>query len=183
MVVSMKVGDRRFAYSHKVALPVEGHVECAGRSYQFSPTDSLAILDVHKAHYPRHTYWRWATTGGRSGERVIALNLTRNVAEDDSIDHENAVWLDGKLHPVGRAVFERAGPGLESDWYVRSEDGAIELTFTPEGQRAEDTNVPGVVRSRFHQFYGRFVGEVRVDGVAYPLQETWGLCEDHDSIW
>lgn len=183
MVVAMKVGDRRFAYSHKVALPAEGQIRCGGRTYRFSPDDSLAILDIHKAHYPRHTFWKWATTGGRSGDHVVALNLTKNVAEDDSIDHENGVWIDGKLHPVGHAVIERLGDSSDSDWSVRSGDGAVELVFTPEGRRSENTNVPGVVRSRFDQFYGRFSGEVRVDGAAFELTETWGLCEDHDSIW
>ena len=183
MVVSMQVGDQRFAYSHKVALPVEGSLTCGERTYEFTATDTVAVLDVHKAHYPRRTYWRWATTAGWLDGRLIALNLTKNVAKDDNLDHENAAWVDGQLHRLGRAVFERLGPGVEAKWSVRSDDGSVGLEFTPEGRRSENTNIPGVVRSRFDQFYGRFTGTIQAGGETHELIDFWGLCEDHDSIW
>ena len=183
MVVSMKVGEGRFAYSHKVALPVEGTVTCGANTYEISAHDSVAILDVHKAHYPRRTYWRWATTGGWIDGRLVALNLTKNVSKDDSVDHENGAWVDGRLHRLGRAIFERSGSTPASEWSVGSDDGSVELVFTPEGRRSENTNIPGVVRSRFDQFYGRFSGTIRAGGEAHHLSDFWGLCEDHDSIW
>jgi hypothetical protein len=183
MVVSMPVGRRRFAYSHKVALPVQGSLTVADRTYVFEPESAVAVLDVHKAHYPRHTFWKWATCAGWVGGRLVAFNLTKNVVRADDVDNENAIWVDGKLVRVGPATFERAGTDPESSWSVGSNDGAIELTFTPKGRRSENTNIPGVTRSCFDQFYGVFSGTLIADGERVELEDTWGLCEDHDSIW
>ena len=183
LVVSMKVGDQRFAYSHKVALPVEGSLTCGENTYAFNATNTVAVLDVHKAHYPRHTFWQWATTAGYLNGQLVGFNLTKNVAEDERIDHENAAWIDGKVHLLGSAVFERLGSEPDSNWSVRSADGSVDLTFTPEGRRSDNTNVPGVVRSRFDQFYGRFSGTIQAAGETHELSDFWGLCEDHDSVW
>lgn len=183
MVVSMPVGRRRCAYSHKVALPAQGTLTVGDRSYEFEGDSSVAVLDIHKAHYPRHTFWKWATCADWVDGRLIAFNLTKNVIRNDETDNENAIWVDGKLRRIGPALFTRNGSSPESTWKVGSTDGSIELTFSPRGRRSENTNIPGVTRARFDQFYGVFSGAISVPGERIELKEVWGLCEDHDSVW
>jgi len=117
LVVSLPVGDNRAMYSHKVALPTSGTIRVGERSYTADPDTCFAIWDVHKAHYPRHTFWEWATCAGRDAQgRALALNLTRNVNTDDTRYNENAVWVDGKLHHLGPAVFRMNSDNLLEPW-------------------------------------------------------------------
>jgi len=183
LVVSMPVGKGRFMYSHKVALPLEGELEVGGRRLRARPADSFAILDVHKAYYPHHTFWRWATLAGRDAAgRLIALNLTVNPNRDDGRINENAVWCGGKIHHLGPARFELDRARIREPWRVATEDGAVELRFVPEGGRSQNLRL-GLVRSVFQQLYGRFQGRLRCGDEVVEVADLFGLCEDHDSLW
>jgi hypothetical protein len=183
LVVVLPVGKNRGMYSHKVALPLEGSVEVGDRTFTAAAGSSYAILDIHKAHYPRHTWWNWATFAGRDAAgRMVALNLTRNVNLDDTRHNENGLWLGGRLRHLGPAFFEFDPRQVHSPWRVGTRDGTVELTFTPAGERSENLRL-GVMRSVFHQLHGTFSGTVRFDGEEVRIDSLFGLCEDHDSVW
>ncbi len=184
LVVMLPVGPGRAMYSHKVPLPLEGKIVVGGREHIADPADSYAILDIHKAHYPRHTWWNWATCAGHDGQgRTIGMNLTRNINAQDDRYNENALWVDGKLHLLGPARFEFNRGDLMAPWRITSTDGRADLTFTPQGERADNTRL-GVVRSVFHQPYGTFSGTIRSDdGEEVAFDEIYGVCEDHDAVW
>lgn len=184
MVVSLPLGRRRCAYSHKVALPAAGTLTLGERSWSFDPESAIAILDIHKAHYPREMFWRWATFAGHDEQgRLVAMNLTRNVVEDDVSWNENAVWVDGRVHRIGPAVFDFDPSDLDRSWRLGSADDAVNLSFEPVGGRGENLDIPGVARSRFEQKYGRFHGVVRAGTELLTIDGMWGLCEDHTSVW
>lgn len=174
LVVSLPLGRGRAMYSHKVVHPVSGSFSFGERSFVCDPASTFAIFDVHKAHYPRHTWWNWATFVGRSGDRIVGLNLTKNVVVDDAL-HENAVWLDGELSLLGPARFELPNHG---PWTMGTADGRTQLRFEPQGERREALRAV-VVESVFRQKFGRFTGHVG-DVV---IDEAFGLVEDHRSKW
>jgi hypothetical protein len=181
--VVLPVGLNRGMYSHKVALPLAGELRVGGQCFTANPTEAFALLDIHRAHYPHHTWWNWATFAGRDREhRAIALNLTRNVNQDDNRYNENGLWVNGKLQHLGpaRFVFDDAHP--TAPWQLSTEDGCVDLTFTPEGERSEQLRL-GLIRSVFHQPYGRFQGTVRFAQQTLAVESLFGLCEDHDSLW
>lgn len=183
MVVSLPVGPNRAMYSHKVPLPLEGTLRLGGREVSVDPARCFAILDVHKAHYPRETWWNWATCVGHDAAgRAVGLNLTRNVCLDDTTLNENGVWIDGRLHHLGPALFEldRADPGRP--WKIGTRDGQVDLIFTPQGSRSDEVRL-GIVRSAFRQPYGTFSGTVEAGGERLELKELFGVCEDHDTLW
>lgn len=183
LVVVLPVGRGRGMYSHKVPLAVEGTVSVGGSVFDVSAETSLALLDIHKAHYPRHTFWNWATCAGRDAQgRVLALNLTRNVNEDDVRYNENALWIDGRLTHLGPARFDVDKQRLMDPWRITTTDGAVDLTFLPQGERCEDIRL-GVVRSSFHQPYGTFHGTVRIGDEEVVIEELFGVCEDHRATW
>lgn len=183
LVVSLPVGDNRALYSHKVALPVEGTVQVGDKRFTADPDQAFAIWDVHQAHYPRHTFWRWATCAGRDAQgRALALNLTRNVNVDDARYNENALWIDGRIHHLGPATFELNPDRPLLPWRVATLDGAVELRFEPQGERFDDTRL-GVVQSVFHQPYGTFHGQVRLGEAQIPIDGLFGVCEDHRAVW
>ena len=184
LVVVLPVGPNRGMYSHKVPLPLEGELQVGDQTFVAKASDSQAILDIHKAHYPRHTWWNWATCAGRDTQgRLIGMNLTRNVNTAEERWNENGVWIDGKLHHLEAARFAFDRNRILDPWRLSTTDGAVDVTFEPEGERADDINV-GPIRSVFHQPYGRFCGSVRLpDGDTLRFEDLCGVCEDHDAKW
>lgn len=184
LVVALPLGDGRAMYSHKVPLAVEGRLQVGDRTIDVSPDTCTAVLDIHQAHYPRHTWWRWATLACLDADgRRIAVNLTENIVRSSTLS-ENAIWCDGTVEHVGAALFHREADSATgvSRWRVGSKDSAVQLEFEPLGARSENLNL-GVVASRFKQNYGRFHGTVRIAGVDTRIDGAYGLLEDHDSKW
>ena len=184
MVVVLEVGPNRGMYSHKVPLPLVGDLQVGDRTFRASAKDSQAILDIHKAHYPRHTWWNWATCAGRDTEgRLVGLNLTHNVARDEERLNENGLWIDGELHHLGPARFEFDKQRVLEPWRLTTTDGAVDVRFEPEGERCDDIDI-GPIRSVFHQPLGRFNGTVTLPGGdVVTLEDLYGVCEDHDAKW
>ena len=183
LVVCLPLGGNRGMYSHKVPLPVTGRLVVDGVEREIGGDDAFAILDIHKAHYPRHTWWNWATLAGRDREgRAVGVNLTRNVCRDEERLNENALWLDGRLIRLApaRFAFQRHRP-LEP-WHLSTTDGAVDLEFVPQGERCERVRL-GVVRSVFHQPFGRFRGRIQAGGERVEIDGPAGVCEDHDAVW
>lgn len=183
LVVGLPVGEEGVMYSHKSVLPARGSVRIGEEHLRLDPLRSFAILDFHKAQYPHHTWWRWATFASRDARgRLIGLNATHNLVEDDERYNENGIWCDGALHPLGPFRFRVDPEQLDRPWEITSVDGRARLLFRPEGRRHEDLNL-GLLRSRFSQCYGVFSGEVRTEADVHVIEAAYGLAEVHDSLW
>lgn len=172
LVVNLPLGRGRSMYSHKVPLPVRGRIRWAGHEVELDPSVTTGLFDIHKAHYPHHTWWRWGTFAGTTDDgRRIAVNLTRNVVTDARF-HENCVWVDGKPQLLPAFRWE-----MDVDPW-RAVGQGIDLRFHGHGERWENLDV-GLVRSRFRQRYGVWEGEV----AGHRVKGAWGLAEDHHSRW
>lgn len=188
LVVVLPVGDNRGQYTHKAPLPVSGWILVGEQRHEIDAEHSTALIDVHGAHYPHHTWWCWATCAGRDARgRRVALNLTRNVNRQDDTFNENGVWVDGRLHRLGPALFEFDREQILAPWRVRTRAlddavGAVDLMFEPAGERSERVRL-GPIRSAFHQPYGVFTGRIRVAGEELDVPGLYGVCEDHDTYW
>ncbi len=183
LVVCLPVGPNRGQYSHKVALPMEGELRVGDRVFRADADTARAVLDVHKAHYPRQTWWNWATGVGRTTcGRDLAFNLTRNLNQREDEINENGVWIDGALERQGPARIEHGVDLMVEPWQVGTVDDAVDLVFAPLRERAADLNL-GLVQSRFHQPCGRFSGRLSHGGRDFELGEVWGVCEDHRARW
>ncbi len=183
LVVSMPVAPGRVMYTHKAVIPAEGSLRVGPETYTLSPADTHAIVDVHKAHYPHHTWWRWATFATRTPDgRSLGLNLTDNLVTDPSAHNENVVWLDGRAHRLPGALFEFDPQAPDEPWHVGTRDGSVVLTFRARGSRSEDLSV-GPIRSRFKQLYGVFDGTIQLPNERLDVRGACGLAEDHDSLW
>lgn len=183
LVVVLPLGKNRGMYSHKAVVPAEGEIRIDGLAYTFGADDTRCIIDIHKAHYPYRTWWRWATFWGYTTDgREVGMNLTENVAEDANRINECAVWVDGVMTRLGEADI-RCEPGHYLDeWTVGTKDGSVRLTFQPEGERTEDLNY-GLVKSAFHQPYGTYRGVIEVGGESLTLDRAWGVAEHHQCRW
>jgi hypothetical protein len=65
-----------------------------------------------------------------------------------------------------------------SAWRVRSADGSVDLSFAPEGYRAQNIDLK-LISSRYVQPFGTFSGTL--GGVA--IADVAGVTEDHVARW
>ena len=160
--------------THKtLCVTARGTAAAGGAS--FALDGGFASLDHTHGLLARDTRWKWASaTGARVGF---------NLVEGFNGPVENALWIDGALHSVGRAemTFDAARP-LEP-WRIRTVDGAIDVTFHPEGARGEHKQLV-VAMSRYVQPIGVFRGKVRAPGSTHTMDvELAGVTEDHVARW
>lgn len=155
-------------------MTVQGWAEAGGE--RFALDGALAALDASNGFLARETAWRWASGHGED----IGFNLQQGYFGSQ----ENALWLDGQLIPLGAARFEFDAAAPLQPWRVQTDDGLLDLVFTPEGLRAEDRNL-GFAASHYVQPVGRFNGWVRAAPGAAPreLRDLLGVTEDHRSRW
>ncbi len=180
--VVTRVGLRQFNYTHKEAgLPVEGSIRLGDKVFAVNPDKPAGIMDYTFGYLARNTFWNWASGAGTDkGGRRIGFNLVQGV--NDTGFTENAFWVNGRLIKTDVIDFEYDDRNILSPWRIRSNDGKVNLTFRPEGERKADINL-GVIASRFHQPFGTFEGTLR-DGLwTLKLADVSGFCEEHESLW
>ncbi len=155
-------------------MPLAGEVRLWRGEYRLD--GGVASFDYSNGLLARNTAWRWAS--GHS------LELGFNLQAGYFGAHENALWLDGQLHPLGPAhfIYDRHDP--LSDWHIFTEDDLLELYFTPEGARRQDKNLL-VAASRYLQPVGTFTGWVRSSAEAPKrvVSKLVGVTEEHASKW
>jgi hypothetical protein len=156
------VAGRPFAHTYKSAgLTADARAVVDGKELRLE--GRIGAVDFTAGYPARRTFWNWASAAGPG----FGLNLCAPF--NDGL--ENAAWLDGKLVPLPPVRF------TVDPWTIRSPDGAVDLTFTPRGERRENLNL-GLLVSRFRQPYGRFSGSV-----LGRVIDADGVCEDHTAVW
>ena len=167
-------------YTHKVAAPAEGIIKLGAKEIVIDRKQDIALLDEQKTYYPYSSFWKWATSAGFSeyGE-LLAFNLCQNMITDDDDFNENCMWVDGKIYCLKAARFKFEKNNVLRPWEVRTEDGCLDLLFTPSGERAEKINA-GLICSDFHQPFGMYNGRFKDENNRiYPLTNFFGLAEHH----
>lgn len=158
-----------------------GSIDIAGQ--HFSLDGGVGGLDYTRGYLARRTAWRWAFACGRLSDGTpLGINLVEGFNDSAEGVSENAVWLGGAMHPLGRArfAFNRSDP-LDR-WSIETDDQAVQLQFRPFGAHREQRDLK-VVKSRFVQPVGLFEGTVTVDGVTHRIQDVPGVTEDQDVEW
>jgi hypothetical protein len=155
-------------------MRITGEVRASGRRYALD--DGVASFDYSNGLLARQTAWRWAS--------AHALDLGFNLQAGYFGGQENALWLDGNLYPLGNANFDYDPANPLQPWHIRTDDGLLDLTFTPEGARRQDKNLL-IAASRYVQPIGTFSGWVKAgcDAPTRLVERLAGVTEDHFSRW
>ena len=156
------------------ALRVRGTVRAGGETYSLD--GAQACLDHSNGLLARDTRWLWASAHSEQ----IGFNLQSGYFGD----HENALWLDGRLIPLGTARFDFDRDDTTAPWCMRTDDGLLDLRFVPLGERREDRNLI-VAASRYVQPVGRYAGWVRATATDTPraVEGLLGVAEHHEAKW
>jgi len=167
-------GGIAHATQKTTALPVRGWAEAEGQRFELD--DAWAAVDASNGLLARDTAWRWASAHAPG----VGFNLQQGYFGNQ----ENVLWLDGQPIALGAAQFEFDAAQPMSPWHVSTDDGLLDLVFTPEGARSEDRNL-GFAASHYIQPVGTFAGTVRSRRDALPRQVSGllGVTEDHRSRW
>ena len=173
------LGGQRFDFTQKSPLlAASGEVIVGRQVLRFD--GAPAGLDFTHGFLRRHTDWRWAFAAGESGGRPVAFNFSEGFL--GSGHPENVVWLDGAPAPAGGVAFSFDPKDPRAPWFLRG--AGVELEFTPEGQRAQDVDVLGLLASRYVQPFGTFRGFVTAPGGArVSIDGLAGVTEDHSATW
>jgi len=164
----------RFDLTQKTVLvPAEGEVRAGNIRYPVH--GQYAALDYTHGLLARETAWKWAFACGRAGSHLIGLNLSDGFLRGDG---ENAIWIDGEPLAVGPVAFSFQADTPLGAWTIRSPEGSVDLTFTPEGYRAQTVDLK-LISSKYLQPFGTFSGRLRgIDVAGLP-----GVTEDHAARW
>jgi hypothetical protein len=161
--------------THKtLSLPATGTLVVGER--RFDLAGGFAALDHTAGLLARDTRWHWACGWG--------AGLGLNLVEGFNGAVENGLWLGPRLVPVAGAEIRRDPADPLRPWTVRTHDGLVDLTFTPEGLRREDKQL-GLVSSHFVQAIGTFAGVVRgaAGEAEVVVRDLAGVTEDHAARW
>lgn len=175
-------GYSGWVFTRKSAgLPISGDIRWQGQNRRCGPL-SRAAVDWSCGFMRRETAWNWASLSGMLADgRAVGLNLAAGVNEAGMT--ENALWLDGRCIKLGQARFVFDRYDESAPWRVSTEDGRVDLKFTPSGVRRERLNAL-LIASNFRQYIGTFSGEVRDEtGNSVPVNGLRGLMEDHFARW
>ncbi|PKN52052.1 MAG: hypothetical protein CVU55_08325 [Deltaproteobacteria bacterium HGW-Deltaproteobacteria-13] len=167
-------------YTHKVAAPTEGTIRLGSKEIILDRKQDIALLDEQKTYYPYVSFWKWSTAAGYNeyGE-LLAFNLCQNMITDDEDFNENCMWVDGKIYCLKAARFNFDAKNMMRPWEMKTNDGYMDLLFTPSGERAEKISI-GFIKSDFHQPFGMYNGRFKDENNRlYPITNFFGLAEHH----
>lgn len=175
-------GLKGFNYTNKEAgLSVQGKVKAGDNEYVTDPAAASGGFDYTFGVLQRQTFWNWASGGGTdSSGRKTGFNFAQGVNETGFT--ENAFWVDEKMIKVDTVDFKYDDLNMLSAWNIKSNDGKVNLSFTPEGERVKNLNI-GLIVSYYHQPFGAFAGTLSDGKETYTLKEVYGFTEEHEAKW
>ena len=144
--------------------------------------NALASYDFSAGYMRRETSWRWASFNAEIEQGTIGLNIATGVNETGN--SENVFWINGERHLLGAAHFNFSRHnGSKDGWHIVSDNGQVDLHFTPRNVRSEKLNLI-LLKSNFRQFIGDYNGVIHDNsGNKYKLSNVLGLAEDHYAKW
>lgn len=174
LAIGPVAGGVAHATQKSPGLPVQGWMTLKGVRHELS--QAVATLDSSNGLLAHETAWRWAC----AHDRRVGFNLQEGYFGQ----HENVLWLDGALWPLGAAHFDFQAGQVLAPWRIWTDDGLLDLRFHPEGARQAHRDL-GVVASAYVQPVGTFQGWVRAHPQAprVPVDGLLGVTEDHRSRW
>jgi len=178
-----RAGYRGWVYTEKtVPIDLSGQVCYGGRTVEVGSPAYRGLMDWTAGYMRRHTFWNWAAAASTLPDgRSFGLNLSCGVNETSFT--ENAFWVDGVRTKVDTVNFVFQSRNLYEPWHVASYDQNVDLAFYPEAHREESVNAL-LVKSKFKQFMGTFVGRLRTDsGETIKIEACPGWAEDHYAKW
>ena len=186
MSLCTRAGYHGWVYANKTAgLALQGHITWRGRRHDLAGLGAMGHHDFSCGYMQRETWWNWACLSGparRADGGTVALGLNLSCGVNETVWGENALWLDGRLVPVGGVSFDYDQDDVLRPWRVRSLDGQVDLRFTPVGVHREKLRAL-ILSGHFQQVFGRFDGDIVSADGNLTVDNVSGFVEDQFVRW
>lgn len=182
LAVVVPWSSTRFQYTVKdVARPATGSLTIDGIAHQLPADDSWAVLDHGRGRWPYSISWNWGAGSGRSGGRVIGLQVGGLWTEGTG-STENSLYVDGRLHKIHEELtWDYDLAEWRRPWRVHG--GGLEATFEPFYDKVTRTNF-GVLSGRTDQCFGHWSGTYAIpDGDKIAFDQILGWAEEVHNRW
>ena len=177
-----------FYYNQKInCLRAEGDVTFDGEKHFFHKENASAVLDWGRGVWTYSNTWYWGSASGYVNGVPFGMNLGYGFG-DTSAATENMLFFNGKAHKLEDVDFgiPQTSDGRDafmSPWHITSNNGRLDLIFTPIMDRASRTSAV-VIESDQHQVFGTFSGTaVLDDGTALKIENLVGFAEKVKNRW
>lgn len=178
---------RHFYYNQKInCLRAKGKATIGGKVYNFKPEECFGVLDWGRGVWTYSNTWYWSSMSGLLDGKRIGFNLGYGFG-DTSKASENIIFYDGIGYKTEEVTFhipkdEKGKDDFLKPWKFTSNDGAINLNFTPIINRKDHTNVL-VIKSLQDQVFGKFSGELKFNGKTLKIENMLGFAEKVINKW
>ncbi len=174
---------KAFYYNHKInCMPAQGSFTLGEKKFEFSQENAFGVLDWGRGVWTYSNTWYWGSASGLTNGQRVGLNIGYGFG-DTSAASENIIFLDGLGHKLDAVSFHIPEDDFLKPWQFSSNDGHLELDFTPILDRHSNTNLL-VIQSWQHQVFGRFSGEVILDnGKVFQIKNLLGFAEKVKNRW
>ena len=177
MAVSLNFSGQRCMYAFKAMAEVRGDIVLGDSRINLNPARASGIFCDYKGFFPYRMREVLCYAMGFTDEgRRYGFHLGENQARETHRNNENALWIDGHLHPLPpvRITMLR---GVDSGWIIQDVEGMVDLVFTPK-----ETNNSGiralVTRAEYDTPLGYYNGAlVTSAGERLNVRNLWGMGE------
>ena len=154
----------------------EGVVLYGTQELIFTGNNSMAVYECNRGVRPRNDVRFWATGCGKSNGRQVGISAGYDTA-DSTFGTENAFFLDGIIHKLDQVTFQISPSNWLLPWNFTSNDGRLEMTFTPHQERMENFQMFFYSLKR-RQVIGSFSGKVILDDSSeFVFEKIKGITE------
>ena len=177
---------KHFYYNQKINLmAVGGYAKIGDDIYDFN-TKSYAVLDWGRGVWTYKNTWYWASLSAISKGKRIGFNLGYGFGNTSEAT-ENMVFIDDQAYKLNNVRFDipidkRGHDDYLKPWKFRSDDGSINLNFTPIVNRSAKMNL-GVLSSNQNQVFGRFEGYIVIEERRIYIDNLVGFAEKVSNKW
>lgn len=180
--VATPIEGGKMNYTHKICcMRAEGYIKRGDLKVNLRPEADLGGLDWSRGFLEYNTFWNWACSSWMQDGHSVGLNLCSGL--NDTLDTENAFFIDGKCIKVDKVTFDFNRQDLMKPWKITSNDSKVNIEFIPQKERIARKNF-GIIKSEIHQMFGRFTGRLAMDdGSIFTLSGIRGAIEDHHARW
>ena len=178
--------NKHFYYNQKInLLSSSGYVKIGETIYDFNK-DTFGVLDWARGVWTYKNTWYWSSLNAVDHGKRIGFNLGYGFG-DTSAASENMLFIDDKSYKLNQVHFDIPINKFGKDdymkpWKFRSQDGTIDLTFTPILNRHAASNAI-IIKSIQNQVFGHFNGTIMVDDRVVAINDLMGFAEKVTNYW
>ena len=176
----------RFQYTSKhQARPARASIGIGDEVRNLGAAAPLwGVLDVGRGRWPYRTRWNWGGGAGTSRDgRTVGLQFGGKWTEGTGAT-ENGVIIDGEVLKLGdELVWQYDWSAPTEPWWVRSTDGALDVTLVVAHDRHARTEAL-VLGTEVHQVFGWWHGRAPSPrGEPVEFDGMIGFAEESRSRW